>query len=355
MDEVDEVYDDVEEEEDIGSQGAEIIKEQETEKKEQAIYDIEQIKLNSDNILRVIEIQLTKVLKDVTEIEDQLDQEVNQYWLKELPIQNLIKSYLRQVGSLINLYHQQENLYEKTIEEIMTGVEFPDFVKIEETYIDKINELKDKMDIMKNEFMKNREDLKEQFEQEKEIVKKEAVAKTHDEYEEKLTKLELEFEGKNAMIKKLKKREPQIVDEKETDEKSTEFPRAVYSKPIEAPSSKIEFIEPKTSKKRHPAVEEFFKKSGFKKTDGVIVIPNRKVFRKEFLKLLLTLMFDEYTYKDIKTMLSKEFSVSTFYKYLNELIDEGRIIKEGRYPDEVILKYITPTEGEKEKENGKED
>lgn len=344
-----------------------IIKEQELDKREQAMFDIGQVRLNAENILKVIEVQLTKVLMDITEIEKQIEFEVEQYWMKELPIQTLIKSYLRSIGSLINLYNQQEQLYRKVLEDISTGVEYPDYVKIEEIYLDKINEVENRMEIMKDEFLKNYQDLKEQTEMDKETEIKKAIVKTHDEYEEQLTKLEMEFEEKDKKIEELsskvsefKKNMPsglsmtQIVDDvgkKGKDEKTPLISGAVIDKPEIASSSAVEYFEPEHKPKKHPAVEEFFDTIKYVRKGKVIQIPDHKNFKKEFFKLILKLMWERYTYDEIKKMLTREFSAKTFFRYLTALVDDGWLVKEGR-GKKTILKYITPASKEEQKKRG---
>ena len=181
----------------------EMEREVEKEKKEVAIYDINQIRLNAENILKVTQMQLTKVLMDIGEIEKELSEEVNQYWLKELPVQRMIIQYVKSVSLLINLYTQQESTLKQTFEEIVNGIEFPDYNKIEVSYQTQLSELNDAMLSMKSEVEKVKTDLEEDYET---AVKEESLKermKLHKEYSEILDEADNHFDELISYCKKL--------------------------------------------------------------------------------------------------------------------------------------------------------
>ena len=376
-------YSDEEEEQqerDMRSEELDIIKEQELEKKEQAIYNFNQIRLNSENILKVIQIQLTKVLMDIQEIEKDIERETSQYWMRDLPVQNYINHYLRNISTLINLYTQQEQIYKKGFEAVFEALEFPEFLKIEEAYINKINEVREKIDILKTEFSKQAEEMKFEWETKTQERLKKEIAKVHFDYEGAFTEAEFkleerdrEIEGYRKLIKSLidskepilikdfnqksqslmneKKDGYKIVDDSDEEPKMAVTPPAVYKddkseKEVfnneELEYSKLyekeRFGDSSVQQEKHYLIKAFYNKTGASRDEfGNLLIPNEKLFEDGIMKLILDLSLINKTYEEIRRMLSREFSPTTFYKYVNRAVENGMLIREGKGDEMKLL------------------
>lgn len=318
----------------------EIERDMEKEKKEIAIKNANQIKLNANNSLKVLDVQLTKVLMEITELDKELQNETNQYWIKELPIRNTILGYMKNVGMLINIYTQKENIFATSFEELTEAIDYPDYQKIEESYHAQMEDMREKMKFMRQEVEKVKEGLQEEFDDAvKRQAKKERV-KLHREYETVMTEAELTIEEQEEQIKKLqnrlielnkllldekpgeiiKKGALQIVDDiKGVEKKSSEnFTDTIRG--IARPSSKFNIIKPEKSGEISDKNSENANGSS-KEKDGP------ETLETEVTTDIINLITEGKDYDQIRKKLSKKYSASTFYKYLNLGIDNERFIK----------------------------
>lgn len=172
----------------------ELIKEQEMNKRDAALFDIERIQANGEAILRVLQVQLTKTLMDISSAESQLEKEKDQYWLKELPIHEKLNSYMSNVTNLINIYTQQEDAFKTIFANITQGLEYPEFNKVEASYVNQINELYNEIQEMKENFEIEKDEIDEKYEQIVDEKIKKAVAGVHREYESLVDEMELRLE-----------------------------------------------------------------------------------------------------------------------------------------------------------------
>jgi len=331
-------------------------------KAKRAFLDIEQLRLNSDNALKILQIQLTNILTQINLLEKDLEDEVEQYWIKELPVRTTIQQYMKNVGMLITIYHQQESILKKTFDEITEGVEYPDWEALEESYKSEIESIENQMVNMKKQVEKFKVDLQEEFDEAvSEEAKKERV-KLHREYEELMTEAELKFETQEAEISKLreelvklstiaaKKKSSEIVDEKDKDEKPAFKSESVYIGAKSPHMKGVEIHEPETSRESKEKSDEKPKKSDEKSDDKSKYISNPPL-REEVRAEIQERLGKAQPYAQIRKEMSKKYSVSTFYKYFNEMRDEGHIEvdKEGNLI--IKVKY----EDKRKRKNDKED
>lgn len=332
------------------------IRELERAKKDIAIPDFDRMRYNIDSVMKVLQVQLTKILMELTQLEKDIEGQVNQYWMKELPIQNSIVAYVKNVTLLINTYTQVEQTLTSAMEEIYGGIDFPDYVKMELSYKEQIKGMKERMDIMKEEVEKYKEDLLEEFQSRvKEEAQKERV-KLHKEYEALMTEAELLVDEKDKEITILKekvlklshllsssdletkKKGSEIVDETiEIQESFGKKDDVVFS----ADSAKsghyevIEATEGRDSRREIPEPED------------------ENALKKSIEKDLKKYLVNGKSFSEIRKELSKKHSPSSFYKYLYELEQDGvlKILREGHRIDGVAI--ISSEEGKDAKKKEK--
>lgn len=332
--------DDYEDDEDYSEQqeaNYEITREIEKKKKDAALYDVEQIRMNSENILRVLQVQLTKILMDLSENQKEISMEINAYWLKELPLRNQVVSLLKNLSTLINIYTQQEEIYKNTFNEITQAIDYPDYEKIEESYHQQMDEMRQRVEIIKEEAENLKQELQEEFENAVEQKSQQARVELHKEYEQVMDQAEAEINRQSDLIKKLKDElravnpnssffldptnQDKIVDKSKGSSKSP----SVYNSAQKPIFGKIEIHEPKS------AAPETSEENG---TAG------RKELKDEVREEILRLAFEEEKdYLEVKELVSEKYSTSSFFKYLNELIEDNIIEREGKGKD-TVLKLI---------------
>ena len=298
-----------------------VVKEKETTKKEVAHLSITQIQNNLKSILTVVQIQLTQVLLNLQNIEKDVEEEMAQFWVKELPIRTQIQSYLRAISDLINLYNQQEAHYKKAFEEIFASVEYPDFYLIEEKYITEINKAHENIEFMQKEVEKYKIEVEEQFETDKIDAIKKAKQKIHLEYEEVLTECEIELDNYKEKVDKLEKLSLGR-EKKDTKNESEMTVSEILAHKKEAVYKEAETPKPTSEDKKIP-------KKILRVPIPMIAAKEAEVRDEVLKKIANKIIVDGKNYQQIKKELSKEYSSSSFYKYLNELIELGIIIKEG--------------------------
>jgi DNA-binding transcriptional ArsR family regulator len=292
-------------------------------------------------------------------LEKDLDDEVEQYWIKELPVRTTISQYMKNVGMLITIYHQQESILKKTFDEITEGVEYPDWEALEESYKNEIDSMETQMVNMKKQVEKFKVDLQEEFDEAvAEEAQKERV-KLHREYEELMTEAELKIETLETEISKMreqlvrlsslgaKKGDSEIVDKKKKTEKSAEKSESVYIGAKSPHMKGVEIHEPETSRESKEKIDEKPKKD-----DKSKYISN-PVLRDEVRDEILSRLGKGQPYNQIRKEMSKKYSVSTFYKYLNELKDDGIIHSEAE--GEFTIQYKDDRIYKRKRKNDKKD
>lgn len=352
----------LEEEEEKPVSSVEMEREMEKEKAKRASFDIGQLRLNSENALKILQVQLTNVLMQISNLEKDLEEDVEQYWIKELPVRNAIIQYMKNVSMLINVYSQQEQILKKTFDEITEGVEYPNWEALEESYRNEVDNMNTQMKNMRKQVEKFKADLQEEFDEAvQEEAKKERV-KVHREYEELMTEAELKIESQEKEISKLrgelvklstiKNKGTEIVDESTKDEKSDEKSKSVYIGAKSPHMSGVEIHEPETSRESTEKIDDKPKK--FKNVEGrksEKFNPNPNLRDEVRAEILLRLGKKE-SYNQMRKEMSKKYSVSTFYKYLNELKDEG-IIQDEEEKGGLTVTY--KDDRKRKRENGKKE
>lgn len=270
----------------------------EKEKKDTATYDIAQIRLNAENVLRVLQVQLTANLQHLSVVEQQIEQEVNAYWFKDLQIQPQIVQYIKTVGSLITLYTQIENILMKTFQEINEGVEFPQYDKIEQSYLDQIDELTANMKRMQAEVEKVKKDLEEEFD---EAVKEESLKQkldVHKHYESTMLEAEQRIKELENEINELRKNNPSV---KKIDNSEVE------------PIKGAEIYNP-------PALE--------KPANTYVTTPDAKEQILKEIKDLSALGI--HLWRDVRNKLILRHSEYAVRFNMNRLVGEGKLEKRGK-------------------------
>ena len=340
----------------------ELVKEQQMDKKDQALYDIEQIKMNTNNILKFTQVQLTKVLMDLSDTEKEIEGEIEQYWMKDLPIRKLVQLYVKHTGALINIYTQEEDVFKKAFENIATAIDYPNWDKIEAGYVEIIEDYKEKLRLMQNEFRKLKDDMEELQEEENKKLEekykaelKREISKVHLEYtaafkeaDEKLDaknaligKLKAEIEKKDALVTKLESEKKILEDdppESSDIKKSDEVDGSVYIPP-EEPSKedsdeedetvteKIEKLEKTDDDDSSKKIEEKSDEKRFPPPPGGGRGAVTPPVETQVCHLIIKETLEGTTKAQIRKKVAKVYSMSSFYKYWTWLIDE-EIIEE---------------------------
>jgi Tfp pilus assembly major pilin PilA len=276
----------------------ELAKAAEKEKMKIAYQDIKSIQSNHESIHKILQVQLTQNLMDVSNIQTEIETEILQYWLKELPISKSIANYFRAIANLVNLTTQLEDLFKRTFEEMINQVEFPSFERIEESYKEQMAELINQIEEGKKEFEKYKIDLSEKFDVEKNIAVKKEAMRVHNDWESEATNIELKMSEKDKIIDDLT-RQLFLTETKTTDKKDT-----VIISPMPTMRG-VEVIEP-----MKPGLQPL---PGFKKGD----------VERELQKRFLELIGEHSDYKRMRLVLSREYSTASFYKYLDKLLESG--------------------------------
>lgn len=322
------------------SEELEVIEDKIKEKKEKAIYDINTIMETTQQTLDVLQVQITKTLKTISDVEEGLKSEMEEYWMKELPISNKIRFYLESVTNLITVYTQQEEAYKKAIIQIVDNINFPKYERLRNFYEEELIEKERDIEVLKEEMKTQKEEIKEQFE---EKLKNERQ-KVHDEYEEA-------FEEVDQMMGFL------------TTEQISRFKDLIDEKDLEKINSRDDLLN-LVYFFNQQIVDDFSKLPISIKVKGAVIdnggtgfIDDKPIdkddknWKSKVKNQIKNFAFVKgMTYSEIRDYFKENYNTTYFYNFIKELEDDDELEKKGTGKTAVLIAKTKPEEGDDEDE-----
>lgn len=134
--------------------------------------DIDILKREMDAVIKVLQINLVRGLTGLDELDEDFEKSEHEFWMRDLPIQKIIREYRKTVSNVLTSYTQLENVYKDYFNKLHGYMKAFDVNSIRDEldniYRDKIVELQKQVKDVEH----NREMVDKGFEQ----FKKESIA-----------------------------------------------------------------------------------------------------------------------------------------------------------------------------------
>jgi len=75
--------------------------------------EIDVLRREMDAVVKVLQINLVRFLQELDSLDEELESSEEAYWMKDLPIQKLVKDYRQTVSNLLTSYTQLESIYKE--------------------------------------------------------------------------------------------------------------------------------------------------------------------------------------------------------------------------------------------------